>query len=212
LLRGVSVTDPVAGGAVDSAPQRAPWRGLVVARGHGWDGAGLFGRVAASSCRVRHRSGQVLPDPACTPGAIDPAVTQATLGPTICRRGGYTSLVRPPSSLTEPAKLRSMAQYGLAGPAASYEFDHLVPLELGGASDVRNLRPELDIGGAGGFVRNAKDRLERVMHDAVCRRAVTLHSAQQQIARDWVGAAATYGMVVDDGYRTVTSPVTTGAP
>ena len=41
------------------------------------------------------------PDPALTPGAADPRVTQATIGSTICA-SGYTSTVRPPTSYTTP--------------------------------------------------------------------------------------------------------------
>src|SRR5579872_5329391 len=40
-----------------------------------------------------------LPDPTCTPGSIDPAVTQATILSTICVNG-YTKTVRPPVSYT----------------------------------------------------------------------------------------------------------------
>src|SRR5260370_727454 len=43
------------------------------------------------------------PDPACTPGSIDPSVTQADIQTTICK-SGYTTGVRPPSSETNKAK------------------------------------------------------------------------------------------------------------
>ena len=52
-----------------------------------------------------------LPDPRCTPGAVSPAVTQANISSTICRRG-YTEKVRPPESVTEPEKKASLAAYG----------------------------------------------------------------------------------------------------
>lgn len=70
-----------------------------------------------------------LPDPRCTPGAISPAVTQANIHSTICRRG-YTEAVRPPESVTEPEKRASLAAYGDTKPLHEYEYDHLVPLEL----------------------------------------------------------------------------------
>src|SRR5437763_599327 len=75
-----------------------------------------------------------LPDARCTPGARDPRVTQANIGRTICR-AGYTKTVRPPTSYTEPLKLRQLDQYGYyAGHrVSSYEEDHLIPLELGGS-------------------------------------------------------------------------------
>jgi hypothetical protein len=68
-------------------------------------------------------------------------VTQANIDQTICV-SGYTTTVRPPESVTEAVKVRAMAAYGLAG-LGSYELDHLIPLELGGApADIRNLWPE----------------------------------------------------------------------
>ena len=82
-----------------------------------------------------------LPDPRCTPGSIDPIVTQANIGSTICKKG-WTATVRPPESQTEAFK------YDVAYPAygtpqsEKTELDHLVPLELGGSNDATNLWPE----------------------------------------------------------------------
>lgn len=75
-----------------------------------------------------------LPDPRCTPGALDLAVTQATIGQTICVLG-YTKTVRPPESVTEPEKRASLAAYGDTGPMSCYEYDQLVSLERGGAAN-----------------------------------------------------------------------------
>ena len=46
-------------------------------------------------------------DRRCTPGALNPAVRQTTIGRTICK-SGYTSRIRPPTSYTDPLKLVSM--------------------------------------------------------------------------------------------------------
>ena len=75
------------------------------------------------------------PDRGCTPGAIDPRVTQANLGQTICRRGGYTGSVRPPESYTEALKRSQIPAYGAyrGSSLSDYEEDHLVSLELGGS-------------------------------------------------------------------------------
>lgn len=109
-------------------------------------------------------------------------MSQADIHSTICRRG-YTKSVRPPESVTEPEKLAAMAAYGDRGSPRRYEYDHLVPLELGGASnDLRNLWPEP------GASPNAKDQLERVLRALVCSGRVSLDRAQSQIARDWVSA------------------------
>jgi hypothetical protein len=75
-----------------------------------------------------------LPDPTCSPGAVDPRVTQATIATTICARG-YRTSVRPPESVTEPIKHEQMAAYGLRGQRLSdRELDHLISLELGAAA------------------------------------------------------------------------------
>jgi len=81
-----------------------------------------------------------------------------------------------------------MRSYGVAGPLSAYEYDHLVPLGLGGASDTRNLWPELDVGGSGGYTQNAKDAVETELHDAVCAGRVALGPAQQAIASNWTTA------------------------
>ncbi|MES9524120.1 hypothetical protein [Streptomyces capoamus] len=54
----------------------------------------------AGSCHYRIDRGEPLEDPACTPGAISPAVTQANLASTICSKGGYTKNIRPPEAIT----------------------------------------------------------------------------------------------------------------
>jgi hypothetical protein len=135
-----------------------------------------------------HASGGGLysrPDPHCTPGTVNPAVTQATIGGTICR-SGWTSTVRPSESVTEPEKFASMAAYGVRGRASGYEYDHLVPLELGGAvNDPRNLWPEPDYVPPAGFYRNPKDRLENALRRMVCARTMTLAQAQRSIAENW---------------------------
>jgi hypothetical protein len=117
------------------------------------------------------------PDPACTPGSFDPAVTQANLTTTICM-SGYTSEVRPPSSATDKAKKALYTAYGFPN-SKSGELDHLVSLELGGSNDVANLWPEI------GKIPNPKDSVENVLHKAVCSGKVTLAAAQNAIADNW---------------------------
>lgn len=132
------------------------------------------------SCAARGSGRFALPDAHCTPGAIDPAVTQANVFSTICR-SGYTRTVRPPLSVTSVEKRASMRAYSDAGPTGAYEYDHLVPLELGGArNDPRNLWPQP------GRTPNPKDALENRLHEMVCAGELGLAAAQKRIARDWV--------------------------
>jgi hypothetical protein len=143
---------------------------------------------APGSCHAIGRGLYSRPDPHCTAGAANPVVTQATLSSTICR-SGWTSTVRPASSITEREKFASMAAYGLRGSASTYEYDHLVPLELGGAvNDPRNLWPEQNYPMPSGFYRNPKDRLENVLKRMVCHGAMKLAQAQRMIASNWAAA------------------------
>jgi hypothetical protein len=146
-----------------------------------------------SSCHAIRAGLYSRPDWRCTPGTVNPAVTQTTIGSTICRPG-WTSTVRPRVSITEPEKFASMAAYGLRGPASAYEYDHLVPLELGGAvNDPRNLWPEPDFS-TSGFYRNPKDRLENALKRMVCRGEMVLAQAQRRIATNWVTAYNRLGL------------------
>ena len=147
----------------------------------------------AHSCRAIGSGLYSRPDLRCTPGALDPAVTQARIGSTICR-SGWTATVRPPESVTEPEKLANMAAYGDGGSASGYEYDHDVPLELGGAvNDPRNLWPEPDYSTRSGFYLNPKDHLERALNRLVCGREMSLSEAQRLIAANWVTAYSRYG-------------------
>jgi hypothetical protein len=133
------------------------------------------------------------PDRRYTPGAVNPAVTQASIGSTICR-SGWTSTIRPPVSVTEPEKLASMAAYSVRGLRSRYEYDHDVPLELGGAvNDPRNLWPEPDYANPAGFYKNPKDHLENVLHRLVCDGSMRLAQAQRLIASNWTAAYRHYG-------------------
>lgn len=142
----------------------------------------------AGSCHARHTGLYSLPDARCTPGALNPAVTQATIGATICRRG-WTSTVRPPQAITGPEKRASMEAYGHGQALSGYEYDHQVSLELGGAvNDPRNLWPEPDYPQRSGFYLNPKDKLEGALKRLVCQRKLRLGEAQHLIASDWPSA------------------------
>jgi hypothetical protein len=123
------------------------------------------------------------PDPTCTPGALNPAVTQASIDRTICVEG-WTATVRPPESITEPEKAASVAAYGDTGSLGDYEYDHSVPLELGGATnDPRNLWPEP------GATPNPKDAVENELRKQVCDGQIRLAQAQREIVTNWTRLA-----------------------
>lgn len=147
---------------------------------------------AAGTCHYGYDGADPLPDPVCTPGALNPQVTQSTIGSTICT-GGYTSTIRPPESITEPEKTASAAAYDYTGSFSTAEYDHLVPLELGGdPNDPANLWVEPnDIPGAT-TVNNSKDVLENKLNALVCSGQLSLAVAQQAIVTNWAVAYQTY--------------------
>jgi hypothetical protein len=133
----------------------------------------------SGTCHVGMRNGQSVPDAACTPGAINPAVTQATIGGTICV-SGWTKTVRPSTSVTSPMKAKLAAAYSVTVTAGHDELDHNIPIELGGAlADPRNLWVEP------GTIPNRKDPVENWLKRQVCSGAMTLAAAQAGIAADW---------------------------
>jgi hypothetical protein len=147
---------------------------------------------AANTCTIQQKNGNYLPDPKCTPGAVNPAVTQATIGSTICR-SGWTATIRPPSAVTGRMKKLSDTSYGLATSEVG-EYDHLISLELGGApDDPRNLWVEP------GKIPNPKDAVENKLSEAVCSNLVPLTTAQQAIAADWTTAIDAVGLGVSGG-------------
>jgi hypothetical protein len=152
------------------------------------------------SCTYRTAAnGEPLPDPVCTPGALNPDVTPDTIRTTICKTG-WTTTIRPPTTYTDPLKVRLMKAYHTATPSGRTELDHEVPLELGGAPwAVENLWPELPdppalaIPGATG-VNNRKDKVENAGKSAVCAGRIKLEDAQREIETDWTQLASQLGI------------------
>jgi hypothetical protein len=144
--------------------------------------------TAAGACHLGQAAdGSVLPDPACTPGAVSTRVTQENLATTICTTG-YTTTVRPSSSATNTIKSMNYVAYAQVHDARD-ENDHLVPLELGGANDPRNLWNEPPVVGQLSTT-NPKDAVENALRRAVCAGRIALAVAQLRIARDWTTALA----------------------
>jgi hypothetical protein len=155
------------------------------------------------------------PDPAWTPGATNPDVTQATIDRTICV-SGWTATVRPPESYTEQIKRLeagsggTVAYAGVTYPVhgfnladstiSHYELDHLVPLELGGApSDPRNLWMEPYEAPKGSAIpgtgSQTKDEVENAARSAVCAGRLSLADARQQIVANWYRLGQALGMI-----------------
>jgi hypothetical protein len=120
-----------------------------------------------------------LPNPAITPGAV--RTTDAT---DICAPSFRT---KPFRHTTAAMKHQACAAYGVENcpHAGTMEIDHLLPLELGGLDDVRNLWPQLArYPNAPGF--HVKDKLENELHRRVCGQQMSLHDAQTCILSNWI--------------------------
>lgn len=139
-------------------------------------------------CRTRIRNGYPVPDPRCTPGGVNPSVTEGVLTDfawrTECVRNCQTS---------EAEKHITYGWYGIhkpkrnSGDSQVCELDHLVPLELGGADGLGNIWPECGPDTATLHDRyfKVKDRVENYLSDEVRAGRMPLAAAQQGIATDW---------------------------
>jgi hypothetical protein len=184
------------------APVRAAAGALAVSSA---SGSTVQRQPMPGSCHATGSGEYSEPDAACTPGALNPTVTQATIGQTICV-SGYTTNIRPSTSITDPEKLASMAAYGDGTQTSAYEYDHLISLELGGAmNDPRNLWPEP------GASPNPKDSVENTLHAMVCDGQIRLAHAQHIIATRWVQWDRAHGSS-DPGESAPAHTTTTSPP
>jgi hypothetical protein len=139
-------------------------------------------------CKAQKKNGYMVPDPACTPGAINPTLTLDVLKNPAFRTGCVRDCETPPS-----AKATTYAAYGIAHPANNVgatqtcELDHLVSLEIGGADTLDNIWPQC---GPANVVLarryfKIKDKVENFLAAQVRDGAVDLAVAQRGIADDW---------------------------
>jgi hypothetical protein len=107
-----------------------------------------------------------------------------------------TASIRPPLLITAVEKRLNAKSYNYRGSLRQAEYDHLIPLELGGdPNDPRNLWVEPPSPGhtpSQGF-RNPKDGVERKAKSLVCKGRVPLALIQQAIAVNWATALASVG-------------------
>ena len=159
-------------------------------------------RVLTRSARhALHPPRDALPNSSLTPGALNPAVTQADIRQTICVRG-YSRSIRPPERYTERLKRLQIREYGYWDRwLRDYEEDHLVALSLGGSpTSPENLWPQPHevVAGWGSY---AKDRLEARLHWLVCHRSFPLVTAQRDLASDWIAAYKRYVGPTPDNHK-----------
>lgn len=139
-------------------------------------------------CAPVERNGYLLPDPNCSPGAVNPSVTiQVLRNPkfrTGCIRDGAT---------TAAAKNKTYKWYHIkkpkknTGKSQQCELDHIISLELGGADTLDNIWPQCTFGERSLKKRafKVKDLVENWLAKAVREGSISLEDAQKGIAEDW---------------------------
>jgi hypothetical protein len=134
-----------------------------------------------------------VPDPARTPGALNPDITPATFHQRICVEGA--AQYRPAASYTTGLKKKQLREHDYRDQYPSdYEEDHLIPLSLGGhPRNPKNLWPQPWHGEWGA---HKKDRLEFALYKGACRGELTLAEAQAAFTPDWTRSYRRYESLV----------------
>jgi hypothetical protein len=136
----------------------------------------------------------VVQNKTATPGMLNATVNQANIATTVCK-SGWTATIRPTVTYTNKLKATQMAgDYKslvatFGAPAANYEEDHLISLQLGGSpTDPKNLWPQPYAGNNA----HRKDVIETKLKTLICSGKITLADAQKAIATNWVLAYNKY--------------------
>jgi hypothetical protein len=118
----------------------------------------------------------VVPDPTLTPGAV-----RTTDRSEIC-----STSTRELRHWSRERDDRILREYGLPpGQHPNYEVDHLIPLCLGGADDIRNLWPQPRRSIEATWNAEKKDDLEARLCQMVCAGEISPATAQAEISDDW---------------------------
>ena len=123
-----------------------------------------------------------LPNRSFTPGSVRP-VSFAEL----CA-AKHEEVIR---KVTPTLRHTVFQEYGMGNaPADDYEIDYLITPGLGGSDEITNLWPEPRYNTE--WNSYVKDQLEEHLHQMVCSGEVSLSTAQQDIANNWIDAYKKY--------------------
>jgi len=139
-------------------------------------------------CSFNNSNGFILPDPNCTPGAVNPTLTLDVL-----KNPDFTTKCVRDQATTAQEKARTYKWYGVAKPTNNSgqtqvcELDHLISLELGGADTLDNLWPQCGPSRVDLEQRyfKRKDTVENYLAKQVRDGSMSLTDAQKGIATDW---------------------------
>jgi|ERR1041385_879792 hypothetical protein len=142
----------------------------------------------SGKCTPVKKNGKLLPDPDCSPGAINPTLTVEIL-----RTKGFTTKCVRDQITSAAEKRKTYTFYNIkppknnSGKTQTCELDHIISLQLGGADTLENLWPQC---GPSGVALNKrffkqKDTVENFLAREVKAGRMSLEDAQQGIASDW---------------------------
>lgn len=124
------------------------------------------------------------PDPALTPGALNPAVTIKTIYETI-GVNGWATTQRPTGWRRVNLRRKVLKRYGLSILARGYVVDHLIPIECGGhPTSLANMWPTNDMA-----ANHAKDLIENRARHQILSGERDLNVVRLLFAADWRRAA-----------------------
>jgi hypothetical protein len=142
----------------------------------------------APPCTTTTRNGFPIPDPKCTPGAVNPTLTLTALNSPAFKTG----CVRDEATNAKQ-KTITYDWYGIKHPAKNTgadqvcELDHFISLEIGGADTLDNIWPQCGPSKVGLMNRyfKKKDIVENYLAWLVKNGQMDLDQAQRGIAADW---------------------------
>lgn len=142
----------------------------------------LFAALAPAIAQQPAGTPPILPDPKLTPGdTLDVMLADI-------QEKGYSAKVR---NVPVSVKREVYASYGIQHwEKGEYEIDHLVSLSLGGSNSKKNLWPQSYL--TSPWNAHTKDQLEYRLLTLVRSGKVDLHTAQDEMARDWIAAYKKY--------------------
>jgi hypothetical protein len=130
---------------------------------------------------LRRSQANLIPNSRLTPGAVIAFAKEREVCSAQPPKTGYIS-----AALGE----KVFKEYGIRHPRPrAYEVDYLIDPELGGSNDIQNLWPEPY---SSTWNARVKDALEDRLHDLVCSGEISLATAQQEIATNWIAAYKKY--------------------
>ena len=126
-----------------------------------------------------------------TPERLNESAPRAALTPGAIQAGWKCAAETERPAIAGAVAMEVFRKYGIHDPRPrAYEVDYLIPPDLGGSEDPRNLWPQPY--NKGTLNARVKDALEDRLRTMVCNGSLDLATAQREIAADWISAYRKY--------------------